>query len=79
MGYWLAASGRGIFTYGDAPLDGSMGGTDITDAIGIATSPCHPQPGISATHRRCQPPGPTESNKQLFPVYRIRTDFRRAR
>jgi len=34
--YWLAAADDGVFSYGDAPLDGGLGGTCVTDVAGIA-------------------------------------------
>jgi hypothetical protein len=39
-GYWMVASDGGIFAYGDAPFDGSMGGRPLTKPIvGIAATP----------------------------------------
>jgi hypothetical protein len=32
-GYWLVASDGGIFTFGDARFDGSMGGTRLNAAV----------------------------------------------
>ena len=34
-GYWLAASDGGIFAFGDAPFDGSTGGTSVSGVIGL--------------------------------------------
>jgi hypothetical protein len=39
-GYWLAAADGGIFTFGDAPFDGSMGGTVLAQpVVGITATP----------------------------------------
>jgi len=35
-GYWFVASDGGVFNYGSAPFDGSLGGTGVTDAAGIS-------------------------------------------
>jgi len=36
-GYWLVASDGGIFSFGDAPFDGSMGGTNLNaPVVGMA-------------------------------------------
>jgi ribosomal protein L24E len=32
-GYWLVAADGGIFTFGDAPFYGSMGGTPLNQPI----------------------------------------------
>ncbi|HEY2300277.1 MAG TPA: hypothetical protein VGH66_00210 [Acidimicrobiales bacterium] len=34
-GYWLVASDGGIFTFGDAPFEGSLGGQGVDDVIGM--------------------------------------------
>jgi hypothetical protein len=34
-GYWIVAADGGVFSYGDAPFYGSLGGTGITDVAGI--------------------------------------------
>jgi hypothetical protein len=37
-GYWLAAADGGVFTFGSAPFEGSMGGKPMNAPIvGIAT------------------------------------------
>ncbi len=36
LGYWFVASDGGVFNYGSAGFDGSLGGTGVTDAEGIA-------------------------------------------
>jgi hypothetical protein len=33
-GYWLVAADGGVFTYGDAPFDGSEAGHQLNAAIG---------------------------------------------
>ncbi len=39
-GYWLAASDGGIFAFGDAPFEGSMGGTTLNGpVVSMAASP----------------------------------------
>jgi hypothetical protein len=38
QGYWLVASDGGIFTFGDAPFDGSLGAAS-TNVLGIVISP----------------------------------------
>jgi hypothetical protein len=39
-GYWLAASDGGIFSYGNAPFDGSMGGKPLdAPMVGMAATP----------------------------------------
>ena len=39
-GYWLVAFDGGIFSFGDATFDGSMGGTHLNQPIvGMATTP----------------------------------------
>ncbi len=39
-GYWLVASDGGIFAFGDARFDGSMGGTPLNAPIvGMAPTP----------------------------------------
>src|SRR4051812_44791306 len=39
-GYWLAASDGGMFTYGDSPFKGSMGGSRLNRPIvGMAATP----------------------------------------
>jgi hypothetical protein len=39
-GYWLAASDGGVFSFGDAPFEGSMGGKPMNAAVvGIAAYP----------------------------------------
>jgi len=36
-GYWLVASDGGVFSFGDAPFEGSMGGTRMNaPVVGIA-------------------------------------------
>ena len=37
-GYWLVAADGGVFNYGDAPYDGSAGGTGITNAVSIGST-----------------------------------------
>jgi hypothetical protein len=38
-GYWLVAADGGVFTYGDAPFDGSLGGTHLNSPIvGMAST-----------------------------------------
>ena len=38
-GYWIAASDGGIFNYGDANFDGSMGGQPLNKpVVGIASA-----------------------------------------
>ena len=38
-GYWLVASDGGVFTFGDAPFDGSLGGTHLNaPVVGMALS-----------------------------------------
>jgi hypothetical protein len=38
-GYWLVAADGGVFTFGDAPFDGSMGGTVLAEpVVGITTT-----------------------------------------
>ena len=36
-GYWVAAAGGGVFTYGSAPFDGDMSGAHLNSQI-IAAS-----------------------------------------
>ena len=39
-GYWLVARDGGIFTYGDAPYFGSLGGTALPGpVVGLAAAP----------------------------------------
>ena len=39
-GYWLAAADGGIFSYGDAPFEGSAGGTPLNKpVVGMAPTP----------------------------------------
>jgi len=39
-GYWLVASDGGVFAFGDATYDGSMGGTHLNaPVVGIAAYP----------------------------------------
>jgi hypothetical protein len=47
-GYWITAADGGVFSYGDAPFGGSLGGTGVND---VAASP--------ASRRVCQS-GPSE-------------------
>jgi hypothetical protein len=35
-GYWLVASDGGIFAFGDAPFEGSLGGAGVNDIAGIS-------------------------------------------
>jgi hypothetical protein len=35
-GYWFTASDGGVFSYGDAPFFGSLGGTGVDDVLGMA-------------------------------------------
>ena len=35
-GYWFTASDGGVFSFGDAPFAGSLGGTETTDVVGMA-------------------------------------------
>ncbi|MGH9207922.1 MAG: hypothetical protein ACRD1G_15430 [Acidimicrobiales bacterium] len=38
QGYWLAADDGGVFSYGDAPFLGSMGGIPLNQpVVGMAT------------------------------------------
>jgi len=40
QGYWMVASDGGIFSFGDAPFFGSMGGQALNQPIvGMAASP----------------------------------------
>jgi hypothetical protein len=34
-GYWFVASDGGVFSFGDAPFSGSLGGTGTTDVAGM--------------------------------------------
>jgi hypothetical protein len=34
--YWFVASDGGVFNYGNAPFNGSLGGSGATDAAGLA-------------------------------------------
>jgi hypothetical protein len=39
-GYWLVASDGGLFAFGDAPFDGSMGGKKLNGpVVGMAATP----------------------------------------
>ena len=38
-GYWFVAQDGGVFAYGSAPFEGSLGGQGITNVAGLATSP----------------------------------------
>jgi hypothetical protein len=35
-GYWFVASDGGVFNYGNAPFAGSLGGSGVNDAAGLA-------------------------------------------
>ena len=35
-GYWFTASDGGVFNYGSAGFEGSLGGTGITDVAGMS-------------------------------------------
>ena len=35
-GYWFVASDGGVFNYGTAAFDGSLGGIGVTDAAGMS-------------------------------------------
>ncbi len=35
-GYWFTASDGGVFNYGSAGFDGSLGGSGVTDAAGMS-------------------------------------------
>ena len=50
-GYWLVAADGGIFTFGDAPFLGSMGGQRLNaPVVGMAATPIGP--GLLAGGRR---------------------------
>jgi hypothetical protein len=34
-GYWFAAADGGVFTFGDAQFQGSLGGLGLTDVAGL--------------------------------------------
>ncbi len=36
-GYWFVASDGGVFNYGDAGFEGSLGGSGVTDVAGISS------------------------------------------
>jgi hypothetical protein len=39
-GYWLVASDGGIFQFGDAPFEGSLGGEQLSGIVlGMASAP----------------------------------------
>ena len=38
-GYWLVAADGGVFTFGDAPFDGSMGAPSSEPVVGITATP----------------------------------------